>query len=75
VNVLPAMESVFRWEGRIDRATERQLLIKTARARVPALWARVRALHAYDVPEFIVLPIVDGHAPYLQWIAASTRPA
>jgi len=72
VNLLPMMESVFRWEGRIDRDTERQMLIKTSRARVPALWDRVRALHPYDVPEFIVLPIVDGNAAYLKWLAEST---
>ena len=73
VNLLPLMESVFRWEGRIDRDTERQMLIKTARERVPALWERVRALHPYDVPEFIVLPIVDGNAAYLKWLAEATR--
>lgn len=72
VNLLPLMESVFRWEGRIDRDTERQMLIKTTRPRVPALWERVRALHPYDVPEFIVLPIVDGNAAYLNWLAEST---
>jgi periplasmic divalent cation tolerance protein len=72
VNLLAPMESVFRWEGRIDRETERQMLMKTSRARVPALWDRVRSLHPYDVPEFIVLPIVDGNAAYLHWIADST---
>lgn len=72
VNLLPLMESVFRWQGRIDREAERQLLIKTSSERVPALWDRVRALHPYDVPEFIVLPIVDGNAAYLNWIGEST---
>jgi periplasmic divalent cation tolerance protein len=72
VNLLPVMESVFRWEGRINRDTERQMLIKTSRERVPALWERVRALHPYDVPEFIVLPIVDGDAAYLKWVGEST---
>ena len=72
VNLLPVMESVYRWEGRIDRDAERQLIIKTVRARVPALWERVRALHPYDVPEFIVLPIVDGNAAYLKWLGDST---
>ena len=75
VNLLPPMESVFRWEGRIDRDTERQMLIKTSRERVAALWERVRALHPYDVPEFIVLPIVDGNAAYLKWLAESTLTA
>ena len=73
VNFLPVMESVYRWEGRADRESERQLFIKTSRARVAALWERVRALHPYDVPEFVVLPIVDGNAEYLKWLGESTR--
>lgn len=72
VNLLPPMESVFRWDGKVDRETERQLLIKTSRDRVDALWERLRELHPYDVPEFLVLPIVDGNAAYLKWIAEST---
>lgn len=72
VNLLPVMESVYRWEGRVQRDRERQLLLKTSRERVPALWARVRELHPYDVPEFIVLPIVDGNDAYLSWISEST---
>src|SRR5437867_13146280 len=68
VNLLPGMESVYRWEGKIERERERQLVIKTSRERVPALWDRVRAMHPYDVPEFIVLPIVDGNDAYLRWI-------
>jgi periplasmic divalent cation tolerance protein len=73
VNVLPMMESIYRWEGRVERDSERQLLLKTSRDRVVALWERVRELHPYDVPEFIVLPIVDGSDAYLQWIGESTR--
>jgi len=72
VNLLPPMESVFRWQGKIDRDNERQILIKTSRQRVVALWERVRELHPYDVPEFIVLPIVDGNAAYLQWLGEAT---
>lgn len=73
VNLLPVMESVYRWEGRVERDAERQLVLKTSRDRVAALWERVRALHPYDVPEFIVLPIVDGNDAYLRWIGDSTR--
>lgn len=73
VNLLPVMESVYRWEGRVERDAERQLVLKTSRDRVAALWQRVRALHPYDVPEFIVLPIVDGNDAYLRWIGDSTR--
>ena len=63
VNLLPAMDSVYRWEGAVEQERERQL----------ALWERVRELHPYDVPEFIVLPIVDGNDAYLQWVGDSTR--
>jgi periplasmic divalent cation tolerance protein len=74
VNILPPMDSVYRWEGETQHDVERQLLIKTAADRTDALWARVRELHPYDVPEFVVIPIVDGNAAYLGWIGDSTRP-
>ncbi len=73
VNVLAPMESVYRWQGQVERETERQLVVKTARDRVDALWQRVREMHPYDVPEFVVLPIVDGNDAYLRWLAESTR--
>jgi periplasmic divalent cation tolerance protein len=72
VNLLPVMESVYRWEGSIEQETERQVVIKTSRDRVAALWERVRELHPYDVPEFLVLPIVDGNDAYLRWVAECT---
>lgn len=72
VNLLPAMESVYRWEGRVEHETERQVVIKTSRERVVALWDRVRELHPYEVPEFVVVPVVDGNDAYLRWIADAT---
>lgn len=72
VNLLPAMQSVYRWEGQIEQDTERQVVIKTTRERVIQLWDRVRDLHPYDVPEFVVLPVIDGNDAYLRWIAEST---
>jgi periplasmic divalent cation tolerance protein len=68
VSVLPAMRSTFRWEGKIETESERQVLIKTTSAGVPALWQRVRDLHPYDVPEFLVVPIIDGNEAYLKWV-------
>ena len=73
VNLLPAMDSVYRWEGRVERESERQVIIKTTRERTETLWERVRELHPYEVPEFVVLAIVDGNDAYLRWIADSTR--
>jgi periplasmic divalent cation tolerance protein len=72
VNVLPAMTSVYRWKGAIEQDREQQLVIKTTGDRIAALEARIRELHAYDVPEFLVLPASGGSAAYLQWIAEST---
>ena len=72
VNLLPAMDSVYRWEGQIEHDTERQVIIKTSRERVVALWERIRELHPYETPEFVVLTIQDGSDAYLRWIGEST---
>lgn len=74
VNVLPPMRSVYRWEGSVQAGMEQQVIIKTTRAQVPALWERLADLHPYDVPEFVVVPIVDGSDAYLKWIGESTSP-
>lgn len=71
VNVLPGVESVFRWQGKVDRSREALLVIKTTRARFAALRRRVLSLHPYDLPEVIALPVAAGHSPYLRWIASS----
>jgi periplasmic divalent cation tolerance protein len=72
VNLLPAMESIYRWEGQVEQETERQVIIKTSRDRIVALWDRVRELHPYEVPEFLVLSIIDGNEAYLRWVGEST---
>ena len=74
VNIHPAMTSIYRWSEGIEEDTEHQIVIKTTRPRVAALWDRLRDLHPYDVPEFIVLPIVDGSDAYLKWMGDSTTP-
>ncbi len=68
VNVLAPMQSTYRWQGVIETESERQVLIKTTSAGVPALWQRIRDLHSYEVPEFLVIPIIDGNEAYLKWI-------
>jgi periplasmic divalent cation tolerance protein len=73
VNLLPPMESIYRWEGEVQHDSERQVMMKTSRPRVVALWERLRELHPYDVPEFVVVPIVDGNDAYLRWIGESTE--
>jgi periplasmic divalent cation tolerance protein len=74
VNILPAMTSIYRWRDATQTELEHQIVIKTTRARVPSLSTRLRDLASYEVPEFIVLPIVDGNQAYLQWIGESTGP-
>ena len=72
VNVLPAMRSIYSWKGKIETSEERQVLIKTSSSRVRDLELRVKALHPYEVPEFVVIPIVEGSHDYLSWIAENT---
>ncbi len=72
VNVVPGLTSIYRWEGKISRDAESLLVIKTRRAKLPALSRRVKAIHPYSVPEVIALPIVAGSGPYLTWIRHST---
>ena len=73
VNVLPPMRSIYRWQGAIESADERQVAIKTTVARVKALETRLKALHPYEVPEFVVLPIIAGSQQYLSWLSSSTQ--
>jgi periplasmic divalent cation tolerance protein len=75
VNVMPAMQSLYRWQGAVEEAPEHQLIIKTTAARVAALREAIRQLHPYELPEFIVLPVADGAPSYLEWISGSVRPS
>ena len=72
VNLLPAVQSIYRWQGQIEETTEITLLIKTTSQQVDSLQKTIVKLHPYDVPEIIATPIVAGYAPYLQWIATET---
>ena len=74
VNQLPAIESTFQWKGKLERCREVLLLIKTTAARAEQLRKAITTLHPYDVPEVIALPIVAGHAPYLEWVRQSVAP-
>jgi periplasmic divalent cation tolerance protein len=71
VNVVPGLASTYRWKNAVQRDEELLLLIKTRAEHVEDLGARLRALHPYEVPELIVLPIAGGHGPYLDWIRDS----
>ncbi len=67
VNVHGPMVSTYRWKGAVERETERQIVIKTTRARLPALEARLKTLHPYELPEWIVLG-AEASAAYGQWV-------
>jgi periplasmic divalent cation tolerance protein len=71
VNVYAPMTSTYRWKGTVEHETERQLVIKTTRARIPELETRLKALHPYELPEFLVMA-VDGSNAYLEWVASET---
>jgi periplasmic divalent cation tolerance protein len=72
VNVVGPIRSIYRWEGAVEEADEHLLVMKARAADVPALTARVRALHSYDVPEVVALPLTGGSEAYLAWLAAAT---
>jgi periplasmic divalent cation tolerance protein len=71
-NIIGGVHSIYRWQGAVEAADEAVLVLKTRRAHLEALTARVRALHAYDCPCVVALPIVGGNPAYLDWIAAET---
>ncbi len=73
VNVVPMVDSVFWWRGKVEHARETLLIIKTTPQAFERLKAEVVRLHSYDTPEIIALPIVRGHKPYLTWVRASTQ--
>jgi periplasmic divalent cation tolerance protein len=68
VNLHGPMVSIYRWKNAVQRDVERQIVIKTTRSRAPALEARLRELHSYELPEFLVVPVEHGSADYLDWI-------
>jgi periplasmic divalent cation tolerance protein len=68
VNIVPQVESVYRWQGKIESAQEWLLVIKTRADVLDRLQAAIRELHSYEVPEFVVLRIESGSEEYLRWI-------
>ena len=70
VQILPEMESVYRWQGKIERQSEILLLAKTTQGKFAELEREVRALHSYDTPEIIAVPVSEASPPYLKWLLA-----
>ena len=71
-NIVPRIRSIYRWKGEVHDEAESLLLIKTPTALFPALQARVRELHSYEVPEITAFPLANGLPEYLAWVAAET---
>ncbi len=74
INLIPGLRSIYRWQDAIQRDAEVLLLIKTTRARYPALQARLPQLHPYELPELVAVEAADGLPAYLRWVADATRP-
>lgn len=74
VQILPEMESVYRWEGKIERQSETLLIAKTTTAKFAELEREVRALHSYETPEIVAVPLIAGSSPYLAWLFDSLNP-
>ena len=72
VNILAPCRSVYRWEGKVERANEVPVFIKTTSDRYAALEAAIRAVHPYSVPEIVAIPAVAGWPAYLAWVADET---
>ena len=74
VNILPGLTSVYRWQGKLETASEHLLLVKTTREAFPALESRIRELHSYETPEVIAVPVTTGSDKYLTWVQEQVLP-
>jgi periplasmic divalent cation tolerance protein len=73
VNIVPQVNSLFRWQGRVDGAKEVLLIVKSKAAAFRKIAALVKKLHSYEVPEIIAVPIIAGEKKYLEWLNDSVR--
>ena len=73
VNITQPIESIYRWEGKIAREEEYQLIIKSTRELFPEIKTVISSLHSYHTPEIICLPIIEGSRNYLQWVSDSVK--
>jgi len=75
VQILPEIQSIYRWQGEVERESEVLLLAKTTSARFDELDRRVRETHSYEIPEIVALKVTQVSAPYLQWLQAAVGPS
>jgi len=74
VNISAPMTSVYRWKGKAERDTEHQLVVKTTEERLADVERRIRELHSYELPEFLVIEVSSGSDAYVNWVNAETTP-
>jgi periplasmic divalent cation tolerance protein len=74
VQIMPEMESVYRWQGKIERAGEILILAKTLRSKFEQLECEVRSIHSYETPEIVALPVAEISPSYLNWLRDSVEP-
>ncbi len=72
VNIIKNIRSIYTWQGNVEDDAETLMIVKTQKSLFPALSAKVREIHSYEVPEIIALPIIDGAEDYLKWLKEST---
>ena len=70
-NIVPGVESIYRWEGKVETGAEVLMILKTTIARYQMLETRIRALHSYELPEIVSLRVTDGLPAYLRWVEQS----
>jgi len=73
VNIVPRVNSLFWWQGKLDSAEESLLIVKTKASQLSEIVPLVKELHSYDIPELIALPIIGGNQDYLEWIQKEVR--
>lgn len=74
VQILPQMNSIYRWQGKVEKASEHILIVKTRRELYSAVESEIRANHPYQLPEIIALAIENGSKEYLSWLVDATKP-
>jgi periplasmic divalent cation tolerance protein len=72
VNIVPKVNSLFRWKGKIEEVEESLMVVKTRAELFPEVVSAVKSIHSYEVPEIIALPIVEGNPDYLTWLKEET---
>lgn len=73
VNIVPQIESIYRWQGKVESSQEWLLMIKTTSERFASVRDAIRAMHSYELPECIAISVEDGSAAYLEWIGQSVK--